>query len=296
MKFARFIRGDWVWCSAVLLAGCSASAGQLFDGSSIPSARSSIAGVRTTMPSVRSNIVPVNALSPATPFVREQLSFSRVREARDATETSIKELFRQRKISYPAAQVYLRVFKRERALELWVRSANNERFELLRTYSICALAGMLGPKRAQGDRQVPEGFYSIDLFNPASSYHLSLRVNYPNRRDRVASTERQLGGDIFIHGGCKSDGCLAITDEAIRELYWIAVMARGMGQEQIPVHIFPTRLDDPTNIGRLERAFRDTPSVVDFWQTLRPGYDYFEKKRQLPPIGVDARGRYRLTE
>jgi murein L,D-transpeptidase YafK len=163
---------------------------------------------------------------------------------------------------------------------------------LLRTYPICALAGVLGPKRVQGDGRVPEGFYFIDLFNPASSYHLSLRIDYPNQRDRRAATQtRALGGDIFIHGGCKSDGCLAITDEAIQALLDRGDRARR-GQEKIPVHIFPTRLDNETSMRKLERAYHGDRAVLEFWESLRPGYEFFQKTRQLPVIRVDARGRY----
>ena len=231
------------------------------------------------------------------PFVREQLRFTRVRNARDAAEDRIMEKFRDRRINYPAAEMYLRVFKHERALQVWVRAHNGTRFELLHTYQICALAGVLGPKRVQGDRQVPEGFYEIDLFNPNSAYHLSMRVNYPNRRDRTANASRRpLGGDIFIHGGCKSDGCLAITDEGIQELYWLAVSTRGYGQGRIPVHIFPTRLDGSNYTHRVRHIYRATPAVQAFWQTLKPGYDYFERTRRLPDVEVDNTGRYRIAE
>jgi hypothetical protein len=107
------------------------------------------------------------------------------------------------------------------------------------------MAGELGPKRKQGDNQTPEGFYAISYFNPRSDFHLSLHIDYPNRRDRAAGADGvKLGGDIFIHGGCLSEGCLAITDEGIRELYWLAVEARSVGQRRIPVHIFPARLGD----------------------------------------------------
>jgi murein L,D-transpeptidase YafK len=270
MKLKLFIYSGWLSCTLALALECSA---QMVDGSS--------ATHLTTAPAVA-------------PFVREQLRFSRVRQARAASEASIQQLFRQRRISYPAAEVFVRVFKRERELELWVRPASSNRFELLRTYPICALAGVLGPKRVQGDGQVPEGFYSIDLFNPASSYHLSLRIDYPNQRDQRSATQTHpLGGDIFIHGGCKSDGCLAITDEAIQELYWIAVTARGEGQENIPVHIFPTRFDDEASIRKLERAYHGDRAVLEFWESLRPGYDFFQKTHQLPVISVDSRGRYR---
>jgi murein L,D-transpeptidase YafK len=222
------------------------------------------------------------ATSSAT-FVREQLRFTRVRKARNAAEPAVERLLRERKIENPAA-IYIRVFKADRTLELWARSADDPQFSLLRTYPICALAGLLGPKQVQGDRQVPEGFYSIDLFNPNSAYHLSLRINYPNQRDRAsAKPGRRLGGDIFIHGGCKSDGCLAITDEAIAELYWIALLARGWGQQRIPVHIFPARFD--TQSDRLKRTYYDA-SLMEFWNSLRPVYDSFEQTRRLPQVGI----------
>jgi murein L,D-transpeptidase YafK len=229
------------------------------------------------------------------PFVRDQLRHPRVREARELSEDGIMSMFHERKISYPADEIFVRVLKLERELELWVRPTNSDRFELLRTYPICALAGVLGPKRVEGDRQVPEGFYTIDLFNPNSSYHLSLRINYPNRRDRAANlAERPLGGDIFIHGGCRSDGCLAITDQGIRELYWIAVMTKGFGQQRIPVHIFPTRMHDGKEIRKIGRLKHFHPSVLEFWDSLKPGYDYFEKHRKLPDVDIDGRGRYRV--
>ena len=270
MKQNLFIYGASLCCSIVFAVGCNA---QMVEGSNPP-------GIST---------------SPISPFMREQLRFSRVRQARDIAQTSIEQRFRDRRIDYPAEEMFVRVFKWERELELWVRPAGSTRFELLHTYPVCALAGVLGPKRVQGDGQVPEGFYSIDLFNPLSSYHLSLRIDYPNRRDRAAVTgSRPLGGDIFIHGGCKSDGCLAITDEAIQELYWLAVTTRGMGQEKIPVHIFPTRLGDGNRLDKVKRVYRGEPDVLQFWETLRTGYDYFERTHQLPAITVDTQGQYTI--
>ncbi|HSK18243.1 MAG TPA: L,D-transpeptidase family protein, partial [Longimicrobiales bacterium] len=150
-----------------------------------------------------------------------------------------------------------------------------------------------GPKRHQGDAQVPEGFYNIDLFNPNSSYHLSMRVDYPNARDRAANPDGNLGGDIYIHGDCVSEGCLAMTDEGIEELYWIGIEAHAMGQTRIPVHIFPARLDN-AEMRRMKDVFADHPELLRFWRTLQPGYEYFEKHHRLPQVLVDAGGTYRF--
>ncbi|HSJ11005.1 MAG TPA: L,D-transpeptidase family protein [Longimicrobiales bacterium] len=228
-------------------------------------------------------------------FALDQMRHDRVLDARIATRFNIKRLFHERGIRYPAAEVYVRIFKRERSLELWVRETDAEQFELLKTYTICAWSGELGPKRRQGDNQTPEGFYQVDFFNPRSDYHLSLHLDYPNARDRAAgATGLDLGGDIFIHGGCNSAGCLALTDDGIKELYWVAVEARAVGQQRIPVHIFPARLED-TDLAILNQAFANDAELTSFWNSLKPGYDFFEQNRRVPAIAVDARGNYRVN-
>jgi murein L,D-transpeptidase YafK len=278
---------SYFWVAALsscftLFAGSSASAVQQFAAIRGPS---TVIDASANLPSI------------ASPFVREQLKHTRVREARMASESNIEEMFEARGISFPAAEMYLRVFKWERKMELWVRPDNKQKFELLKTYDICALAGMVGPKRRKGDLQVPEGFYNVDLFNPVSSYHLSMRIDYPNRRDRAANVEKlPLGGDIYIHGGCKSAGCLAITNEGIQELYWISVMTRANGQEQIPVHIFPARFDDGSVEKRINRAFGHEPETLEFWQSLKPAFEYFQKHKRVPEVTVDDRAQYRLSD
>jgi murein L,D-transpeptidase YafK len=227
----------------------------------------------------------------AATFSLAQLQYDRVRDARAEVRYGIKKLFRDRGLRYPAADIYMRVFKREHALELWVRPEGDTIFSLLRTYEICAQSGELGPKRGKGDNQVPEGFYTIDRFNPYSDYHLSLHVDYPNRSDQLISTQPDLGGDIMIHGGCNSIGCLALTDEGIKQLYWVAVEARTAGQQRIPIDIYPSRLDDE-NFAQLSRVFAKSPALVNFWRTLKPGFDFFEKKHILPTVRVDAIGHY----
>ena len=227
------------------------------------------------------------------PFVREQLLHPRVLQARADARYGLKQLYRARGLPYPAAEIFVRVFKRERVLELWARAPDARQFALLKEYRICALAGEIGPKRRQGDSQTPEGFYEIDAFNPGSQYLLSLHVNYPNASDRALGTA-PLGGDIYIHGGCKTIGCIAVEDENIKELYWAAVEARAVGQMRIPVHIFPARLDD-AEMARLTSAYGARRDLVAFWNGLRPGYEYFERTRIPPVMRVNTRGQYRIA-
>jgi len=197
-------------------------------------------------------------------------SQDRVATASARKRTELEKLFRERGLAYPPREVFLRVFKRERVLELWAR-AGAERFQLLRSYPICAASGELGPKRRAGDSQVPEGFYAIERFNPRSAFHLSLGIDYPNASDRNLGRRGNLGGDIFIHGGCASIGCVAIGDDSIDEVYLVATAARTRGQRRIPVHIFPTRLD-ATGRKWLREQFAERPGLLRFWAGLQAGF------------------------
>ena len=226
-------------------------------------------------------------------FTSVQTDNQRVLSARLEKKYELKKLFREKGLSYPAAETFYRIFKRERVLEVWVRGTADRKLTLLKTYSICALAGKVGPKRAQGDNQTPEGLYYIDGFNPSSEYHLSLHIDYPNKSDQLLSKAGSLGGDIFIHGGCKTEGCLAVTDDAIKELYWLTVEAVNAGQSKVPVHIFPARLTDNA-LTSLTSTFDKQPELKRFWANLKTSYDYFETTRTVPNTMIDERGRYRL--
>ena len=129
--------------------------------------------------------------------------------------------------------VYFRAFKSEKILELYVLDTTNK-YILFQTYPICAASGVLGAKRREGDTQVPEGVYHINRFNPKSDFHLSLGLDYPNASDLRFCDAAKPGGDIFIHGGCASIGCLAMTDDAIKEIYLLAQAAKEKGQSKIP--------------------------------------------------------------
>ncbi len=137
-------------------------------------------------------------------------------------------------------------------MEVWVKNELKDQFKLFKTYKVCALAGSLGPKRMEGDYQVPEGFYYIDEFNPNSNYYLSLGINYPNVSDRVSERFHSAGGGIYIHGSCVTVGCIPITDQQIDEVYILAAQAKDQGQDFIPVHIFPIRYNVQRSVNFLD--------------------------------------------
>jgi murein L,D-transpeptidase YafK len=234
---------------------------------------------------------PSEPTSPApTPTFRErQLQFPRVRNAYGARAPEVAEMLQRQGVT-TLAEVFLRVFKREQLVELWARDTHADTFVLIETLAVCGTSGTLGPKREKGDEQIPEGFYFIDVFNPVSQFHLSLRVDYPNAVDRARGVGRPLGGDIFLHGGCATIGCVPVTNAGIERLYVVALSARAAGQSRIPVHMFPTRLDDD-GFAWLVETFGEDHSDLGFWKDLRLGYQAFERTRRVPEI-AHHHGRY----
>ena len=213
-------------------------------------------------------------------FKEQQLKFDRVKSAYEEKESAVKDLLKSRDIT-GGYQLFIRAFKKEEELEVWIKNKGTDTYSLLTTYYFCTSSGNLGPKRKEGDLQIPEGAYSINHFNPFSTFHLSLGINYPNASDRILSDKKHPGGAIYIHGNCVSIGCIPITDEKIKELYILAVEAKNSGQLNIPVHIFPAR-----DISQLPQS--------DFWDNLKRVYDDFEKDKKLRPISVDKTGAYKL--
>lgn len=225
-------------------------------------------------------------------FRESQQKFDRVATAYRDKGAVVDSLLKTAGISKEKCEILIRGFKREMSLEVWGRNRGERSFRLIVSYPFCALSGELGPKRKEGDLQVPEGVYSINHFNPQSSYFLSLGISYPNASDSVRGTKGKLGGEIYIHGNCVTVGCIPITDELIKELYVIAVEARTNGQEQIPVLLFPFRMTDAA-MKEQTAAVRD-PGTLTLWNELKPVFDRFESTHELPAVTIDNSGRYSI--
>jgi murein L,D-transpeptidase YafK len=178
--------------------------------------------------------------------------------------------------------VYIRIFKLESELELWVEK--DGRFVRFATYPICRWSGRLGPKFREGDRQAPEGFYTVaaEQLNPNSRMHRSFNLGFPNAYDQAHG---RTGSFLMVHGGCASVGCYAVTDAAVDEIWRLVTAALDKGEGRFPVHVFPFRMTD-RNL-RLRRGY---PSEA-FWADLKTGYDLFEKTR-IPPVVSVCKGRY----
>lgn len=229
-------------------------------------------------------------------FIDYQKTFPRPSEALQRKQDTLQKQFTAMKLAWPAKYIYIRSFKYDSQLEVWVKNDVKDKFQLFKTYKVCALAGTLGPKRMEGDYQVPEGFYAINEFNPRSNYYLSLGLNYPNVSDRILSDSLKPGSAIFIHGSCVTVGCIPIRDEQIDELYILAAHAKNQGQDFIPVHIFPVRFNREKSVNFLENLTKDDPSLRKFTARLEDAYDYFEKYKQLPVVLISDKGEYIIND
>ncbi|WP_230722873.1 L,D-transpeptidase family protein [Martelella mediterranea] len=187
----------------------------------------------------------------------------------------------------PADPVLVRIFKQESELEVWKRDSTGK-YALMKTYPMCRWSGVLGPKKFEGDRQAPEGFYTVNSgrLNPRSQYYLSFDLGYPNRLERAKG---YTGSALMVHGACSSSGCFAISDEYVAEVYAVVREALKGGQQDFQVQSYPFRMT-PENLA----AHNDNPNF-DFWMDLKAGYDRFEVLRQ-PPRFQFCEGRYRFGE
>ncbi len=223
-------------------------------------------------------------------FKETQRQYSRVKTAYEEKGFTVEKYFKDKTLNPSGFNLFLRAFKHEKELEVWVKQKGSDTYALLHTYSYCTNSGTLGPKRKEGDLQIPEGVYHINHFNPQSNFHLSLGLNYPNASDKILSDQKHPGGSIYIHGNCVTIGCIPVTDDKIKELYILAVEARNNGQEKIPVHIFPTKFTRE-GLSLLKNSFANSGNI-NFWNNLKAVYEDFEHTKKLKPVQVNNKGEY----
>ena len=187
----------------------------------------------------------------------------------------------EQKGSTKNAPMLIRAYKKEAELEIWKMRADGT-YAHLKTYPMCRWSGQLGPKKREGDRQVPEGFYSITpgQMNPNSQFYLAFNVGYPNALDKA---QGYTGGAIMVHGACASAGCFSMTDEQIAEIYAIARESFGGGQRAIQMQTMPFRM----NAENLAKHRLD-PNIK-FWREIKEGYDHFEVSKREPQVAFCGR-------
>ncbi|MGB3415064.1 MAG: murein L,D-transpeptidase family protein [Mesorhizobium sp.] len=176
------------------------------------------------------------------------------------------------------SSVMARIFKEEGKLEIW-KAKTNGRYDMVASYDICKWSGKLGPKFTEGDRQAPEGFYTVrpSQMNPNSNYHLAFNIGYPNAFDRANG---RTGSNLMVHGACSSSGCYSMTDAQIEQIYAFGRDAFQGGQTEFQIQAFPFRMT-AANMAR----YRNDPNY-EFWKMLKVGYDQFDITRVPPKVDV----------
>lgn len=192
----------------------------------------------------------------------------------NATKTRLENLKMDAK-----SPMVVRIYKEEAELEVWKWRKADRKYALYKKYDICAYSGKLGPKIKEGDRQAPEGFYTIvpGLMNPKSNYYLAFNLGFPNEFDRA---HERTGSHLMVHGSCSSRGCYAMEDDQIEEIYQLGRESFTAGQKSFQVQAFPFRMTD-ANLARHSGS-----EHADFWRQLKEGADHFEATKQPPKVNV----------
>ncbi|MEZ0274055.1 MAG: murein L,D-transpeptidase family protein [Roseimicrobium sp.] len=223
--------------------------------------------------------------------VHQTMQNPRITEVRERVSPGLKEQLATDgfALGNPA---FIRIVKEERELELWLKPKSATEYKLWKKWSIAAMSGELGPKVKTGDCQAPEGFYSTNagLLNPASKFHLSFNIGYPNAFDRAHG---RTGDFLMVHGNQVSLGCFAMTDPVIEEIYLVVESAIHAGQKEVPVHVFPFRMTQE----RMTQEEAKDSEWLDFWKDLHKAWAKFEEKRTVPKVKVDVEEkRYVVAE
>lgn len=196
-------------------------------------------------------------------------------------------LYQNAKLDSTRHQVYIRAFKKEQLLEIWAKDKADSSYILLESYPFCTTSGKLGPKRREGDLQIPEGVYTINHFNTKSRFYLSLGLNYPNKSDSLRSNFERLGNEIYIHGACATIGCIPITNSKIEEVFYLSKKAFDNGQHRVRVDIFPFRFNKNN-----KQIFKEYDEHSELWNELEAIQIDFEKEKKLRKVMINEKGAY----
>jgi murein L,D-transpeptidase YafK len=221
-------------------------------------------------------------------FKQSQLKNSKVKQAYDSKWEDLVKDMKAKGIDPDNFDLFIRAFKQEAELEIWLKNKNSQTFTFLKKIPICATSGQLGPKRKEGDGQVPEGIYEISVFNPNSDYFLAVKVNYPNASDKILAKGPRAGGDIMIHGYCCTIGCIPLQNEPVKDLYILCVEARNR-RSPIRVEIYPCKLN-AEKLSQLKEKYSE--ENYNFWYNLKDAYTYFESNKQPVKYSIDKKGNY----
>lgn len=221
-------------------------------------------------------------------FKTQQLKNKRVKDAYTNKWPGLEAELTAKKITPSNLEVFIRIFKKEKELELWVKNKSDVKYTFLKKIVICASSGELGPKRKEGDYQVPEGIYDIPSFNPNSSYFLALKVGYPNKSDQILKSGSRAGGDIMIHGNCVTIGCIPLEDDPVKDVYMLCVEAKN-NKNPPRVEIYPCKFT-PENIKMLREDFDESKNK--FWDNISPAYTYFEINKTPVKYSINTKGQY----
>ncbi len=224
-------------------------------------------------------------------FKQMQMSNPVVKQIYSKHWNILSDSMRVHKISPDSFTMYLRVFKYEKELEIWMKNNGEVRYQLFQTMYLCAVSGNLGPKKYNNDGQIPEGFYEITHFNPKDKYkYLALKINFPNAVDREIA-EEPLATTIFIHGTCETTGDIVLDKEDMEKLYLLCVEMRNR-KEVIYIDVYPCRFSKDTE----ELLLSYPKKNIRFWDNIKDAYWYFEKNRWLPRINSNNKGKYIYEE
>lgn len=203
------------------------------------------------------------------------------KEQQEITKAKKEPLSRRFKLTKSkwGDSIFIRIFKKENELEVWIEPKSSRKYRLLKVYNICSYSGKLGPKLKEGDMQAPEGFYKVykRSLNPHSNYHLSFNLGYPNVYDKA---NKRTGSYLMVHGNCVSAGCYAMGDKNIEQIYKLTKKALYNKEKYVPVHIFPFRMNKE-NLAKYR-----TSKWHNFWLNLKNGYDIFVKYKIPPKVYI----------